>query len=75
MSESPTPENQQLPNLELFVEYIKSHNKKADEEKIKLAKKIFFETYSENITEGMNPKDALHKAISIAFCFLIETHK
>ncbi len=74
MSESPTPESQQLPNLELFVEYIKSHNKKADEEKIKLAKKIFLETYSENITDGMTSKDALHKAISIAFCFLMEKH-
>jgi hypothetical protein len=75
MSESPSPDNQQLPNLELFVEYIRSHNKTGDDEKIKLAKKIFFETYSENIQEGMNQKDALHKAIMVAFCFLIESHK
>ena len=73
MSESPAPGNQQLPNLEVFVEYIKSHNKKADEEKIKLAEKIFLETYFANIQEGMNPKFALQKAITVSFCFLIES--
>jgi hypothetical protein len=75
MPKSPSPDNQQLLNLELLVEYIRSHNKKSDEEKNKLVKRIFFETYSENIQEGMNPKDALHKAITVAFCFLIESHK
>jgi hypothetical protein len=75
MSESPSSENQQLPNLELFGEYIRSINKKGNEEKIKFAEKIFSETYFENIQEGMNPKIALQKAIIVAFCFLAENHK
>lgn len=75
MPETPSEDNQQLPNLELFGEYIQSYKKKGDKEKIKLAEKIFFETYSENIQEGINPKVALQKAISVAFCFLIESRK
>ena len=43
------------------------HNKK----KSKLVKKVFVETYLENIREGMNPKDALQKAKWVAFCFLM----
>jgi hypothetical protein len=37
-----------------------------DKEKIKAVKKIFVETYLENIREGMNTKDALQKAEVIA---------
>lgn len=75
MSENPSPDNQQLQHLELFVDNIRSPNKKGNEEKIKLAEKIFFETYSENIQEGMNPKAALQKAIAVAFCFLGRSHR
>jgi len=41
------------------------HNKKES----KLVKKVFIETYLENIREGMNPKDAMQKAKMIALCF------
>jgi len=75
MSENPSPDNQQLQNFELFGEFLGSLRKKGNEEKIKLAEKIFFETYSENIQEGMNPKAAVQKAILVAFCFLVESHK
>jgi hypothetical protein len=34
-------------------------------------KKVFVETYLENIREGKNPKEALQKAKAIALCFLI----
>jgi hypothetical protein len=75
MLQSPSPDNQQLQLLELFGEYLRGLRKKGDEEKVKLAEKIFFETYYENIQEGMNPKVAFQKAITVAFCFLIESHK
>jgi hypothetical protein len=39
-------------------------------EKFKAVKKIFVETYLENIRKGMNTKDALQKAKAIAQCFL-----
>ena len=42
-----------------------------DKEKFKVVKKIFAETYLENIQEGMNPKIALQKAKSVALCFLM----
>jgi len=75
MSENPSLDNQELLNLEWIREYIKILNKKSNEKKIKLAEKIFFETYFENIQEGINRKVALQKAKSVAFCFLIENHK
>jgi len=37
----------------------------------KRVKKVFVETYLENIREGMNPRDALQKAKSVALCFLV----
>jgi len=75
MSESPSSNNRKLPNLELFGEYLRSSNKKDDKEKNGLAEKIFLETYAENIQEGMNPKVALQKAMTVALCFLIKSHK
>lgn len=72
MPKNPPQDNQQLTNLELFGEYIQCYKKKGNEEKIKLTEKIFLETYFANIQEGMNPKFALQKAITVSFCFLID---
>ena len=73
MPENSSQDNQQVPNLEWFGEYIQSYKIKGNAEKIKLAEKIFLETYFANIQEGMNPKVALQKAITVSFCFLIES--
>jgi len=40
-----------------------------DEKKMQEIKKIFIEAYFENIQEGMNPRDAIQKAKTIALCF------
>jgi len=40
-----------------------------NKEKLEVVKKIFIETYLENIREGMNTKDALQKAEVIAQSF------
>jgi len=39
--------------------------------RLKEVKTIFVQTYFDNIHDGMNPKDALNNARSIALCFLI----
>jgi hypothetical protein len=46
-------------------------NNNGNKEKLTTVKKIFVEAYLENIREGMNPKEALQKAKSVALCFLI----
>jgi hypothetical protein len=58
-------------NPEWFREFTHFLDNKGDTEKSKLVKKIFVETYFENIQEGMNPKDALQKAKIIALCFFV----
>jgi len=58
-------------NIETFVEILEELEKNYDEEKVKLAKKIFTETYYEGIQEGMNSRDALQKAVTVTNCFLI----
>jgi hypothetical protein len=73
MSQSDFPDNQYLQNVESFGEYLQSLKKKSNEQKIKFAEKIFFESYYEYIQERMNSHDALQKAIRVAFCFLTES--
>jgi hypothetical protein len=68
---SASPVNQQLRVLEWFREYTNFFNKNGNEKKIKFAEKIFIETYFENIQEGMETKDALQRAKTVALCFLI----
>jgi alpha-galactosidase/6-phospho-beta-glucosidase family protein len=58
-------------NMESFVEILEELEKNYDEEKVKLAKKIFTETYYEGIQAGMNSRDALQKAVIVTNCFLI----
>jgi len=40
-------------------------------EKFKGVKKVFVETYFENIRKGMDPKDALQKAKEIVQCYYV----
>jgi len=58
-------------NMESFVEILEELEKNYDEEKVKLAKKIFTEIYYEGIQAGMNSRDALQKAVMVTNCFLI----
>ena len=44
---------------------------KTDQKKLQEIKKVFVEAYFENIRDGMNQKEALQKAKSIALCFLL----
>ena len=46
-------------------------DKNGNKEKLEIVKKIFVETYLENIREGMNTKNALQKAEVIAQSFLM----
>ncbi len=55
---------------EWLLELIKFFNKKDNMEEFERVKKIFCETYLENIRDGLTPKTALEKAKSVAICFL-----
>jgi hypothetical protein len=63
-------DKQQL-DPEWFTEFANFLDKNDNKEKFKVVKKTFVETYLENIREGMNTKDALQKAKSVALCFLM----
>ena len=64
-------DKQQQLDPEWLREFAKFLDKNDNMEKFKVAKKIFVETYLENIREGMKPKTALQKAKAIALCFLM----
>jgi hypothetical protein len=54
-----------------LVEFSIFFNKKGNRKKFEKVKKIFTDTYLENIREGMNSKEALKNAKSVALCFLM----
>lgn len=62
---------QQELTIEWFKEFARLLNKSGDEKKIQQVKKVFVEAYFENIREGMNQKEAVQKAKSLALCFLM----
>jgi hypothetical protein len=64
-------EKQQQKDPEWLREFANFLDKNDNKEKFKVTKKIFAETYLENIREGMNTKEALQKAKTIAQCFLM----
>jgi hypothetical protein len=64
-------ENQEQSDPEWLKEIAIFLNKNGNKKKFITVKKIFVEAYLENIREGMNPKEALQKAKSVALCFLI----
>jgi hypothetical protein len=55
---------------EWILELAKFFNKKGNMEKFFIVKKVFCETYLENVREGMKPEAAIEKAKSVAICFL-----
>ncbi len=55
--------------LRMFTIFV---NENSNKEKIEMVKKIFVETYFENIKSGLNPKEAMEKARTTALCFLIQ---
>jgi hypothetical protein len=63
--------NHQELNPEWFKEFAQLLNKKTDQKKLQEVKKVFVEAYFENIRDGMNQKEAVQKAKSIALCFLL----
>ena len=64
-------DKQQQLDPEWLREFAKFLNKNGNKEKLEVVKKIFVETYLENIREGMNTKNALQKAEVIAQSFLM----
>lgn len=71
MWEKQDTSNQQELTIEWFKEFARLLNKNGDEKKIQQVKKVFVEAYFENIREGMNQKEAVQKAKSLALCFLM----
>jgi len=63
-------DNQQPLDPEWLREFAHFLNKNGNKEKFMVVKKIFVESYYENVREGMNPKEAMQKAKSVALCFL-----
>jgi hypothetical protein len=55
---------------EWLREFANFLDKKGNRDKYMEVKKIFVEAYFENVREGMNSKDALQKAKTVASCFL-----
>ena len=70
MPERPYSQNQQQLDPEWFKEFGNFLNKNGNKKKLQEVKKIFVEAYFENIRGGMNTKEALQNAKSIALCFL-----
>jgi hypothetical protein len=63
--------NQLQQDPEWLREFGRFFNKNSNRKKFEDVKKIFVEAYLDNIREGMNPKDALQNAKSVALCFLL----
>jgi hypothetical protein len=64
--------NQQSLDPEWIKEFSHFLEKNGNKEKFTVVKKIFVESYFENVREGMNSKEALQKAKTVALCFLIQ---
>lgn len=71
MTESCSQQTQEEFTPDWFKEFALLLTKKNDPNRIRQAKKVFVETYFDNIREGMNQKDAVQKAKTLAMCFLI----
>jgi len=71
---SDSSDKQQQLDPEWLREFANFLDKNGNKEILEVVKKVFVETYLENIREGMNPRDALQKAKSVALCFLLLQH-
>jgi hypothetical protein len=65
-------DRQQSLDPEWIREFAQFLEKNGNKEKFIVVKKIFIESYFENVREGMNSKEALQKAKTVALCFLIQ---
>jgi len=68
---SDSSDKQQQLDPEWLREFANFLDKNGNKEILEVVKKVFVETYLENVRDGMNPRDALQKAKSIALCFLM----
>lgn len=75
MTQVHLPDETYLQNFESFSEYLRSLKKFGNEQKIKLAEKIFLETYRECLEQEVSFQYALQKAIRVTFCFLVESEQ
>jgi hypothetical protein len=64
-------EKKQQQDPEWIREFASFLEKNGNKEKFESVKKIFVETYFENVRNGMQPKEALQNAKSVALCFLL----
>jgi hypothetical protein len=64
-------ENHQQHDPEWLREFAGFLEKNGNKKKFQSVKKIFVETYFENIRNGMHPREALQNAKSVALCFLL----
>jgi hypothetical protein len=71
---SDSSDKQQQLDPEWLREFANFLDKNGNKEILEVVKKVFVETYLENVRDGMNPRDALQKAKSVALCFLLLQH-
>jgi len=64
-------ENQQQVDPEWLREFASFLEKNGNNKKFQSVKKLFVETYFENVRNGMHPREALQNAKSVALCFLL----
>jgi len=62
---------QQQLDPEWIREFASFLEKNGNKKKFQSAKKIFVETYFENVRNGMHPREALQNAKTVALCFLL----
>ena len=63
--------NEQQLDPEWLREFAYFLDQNDNKTRLKEVKTIFVQSYFDNIHDGINPKDALNNARSIALCFLI----
>jgi uncharacterized protein YdeI (YjbR/CyaY-like superfamily) len=64
-------ENQMQTDPEWVQEFASFLERNGNKKKFQSAKRIFVDTYFENVRNGMHPKEALQNAKSVALCFLL----
>jgi uncharacterized protein YdeI (YjbR/CyaY-like superfamily) len=64
-------EKKQQQDPEWVKEFASFLEKNGNKERFQSVKKIFVDTYFENVRNGMHPNEALQNAKSVALCFLL----
>jgi len=64
-------ENQKQLDPEWLRDFANFLDKNGNKKKLQSVKKIFVETYFENVRDGMHQREALQNAKSVALCFLL----